>query len=110
LLKKEVLALFSLYSWLLVLLFWRESDSDVLREGELELELWSENAGEGGLPSLSRLFGTIPSAVSDIYKLEGLDVDVRLGDGDPVVGDWGRLPTENSPLRGLDTGGGEGEF
>ena len=65
------------------------------------------------MPSLSKDFGTIPpSAVSDIYRDDGREVDVRLGDGDPVVGDCGRLPpTVNSPLRGLDTdGGGEGEF
>jgi hypothetical protein len=71
--------------------------------------LCSENAGEGGLPSLSKDFGTIPpSAVSDIYRDDGREVDVRLGDGNPVVGDCGRLPTVNNPLRGLDTGGGEG--
>jgi hypothetical protein len=109
LLKKEVLDLFSLYP--LVLLFWRERDSDVLRDGESELVLWSENAGEGGFPSLSSDFGTIPSTVSDIYNDEGRGVDVRLGDGDPVVGDCGLFPTVNSPLRGFVTaGGGEGEF
>ena len=73
--------------------------------------LWSQNAGEGGVPSLSSDFGIIPSTVSDIYSDEGREVDVRLGDSDPVVGDCGLLPTVNSPLRGLVTaGGGEGEF
>jgi hypothetical protein len=47
-----------------------------------------------------------------MYRDDGREVDVRLGDGDPAVGDCARLPpTVNSQLRGLDTsGGGEGEF